>query len=106
MASGAWMIIPARVVTVAGIGRAPAGFGAVPWILLAWLIIGPPMGAAVSFVTGEWIAQEIILATGGGLIGGGVYARAAGKDGSLTALCVIAGAAAFILLDDIFAIVW
>jgi len=110
----AWMILPALLRTVARTSvrlsrisrRAVADFGTALWFLLAWLAIGPPMGATVSFVTGEAIIQEIILATGGGLVSGGVYALRDGKDGSLTTLCVIAGAAAFILFGDFFAIVW
>jgi hypothetical protein len=72
-----------------------------PRVLVAWLIIGPLLGTAVSFVMGEAMIPEIIFATGGGLIGGTIYSLA-GDDAALTVLCVIAGAITLMLIHDLF----
>jgi hypothetical protein len=69
-------------------------------ILIAWLIVGPILGTVVSLVTGEPRGQEVVLGTTGGLVGGILYWLVEGDDTVLTALSVLAGALALMLLYD------
>ena len=64
----------------------------------AWLILGPLLGAAVGFAMGEPRTEEIIRSTAGGLGGGILYTLVEGDDRVLTALSVLVGAAALMLV--------
>jgi hypothetical protein len=70
-------------------------------VLVAWLILGPLLGAAISFVADDALGEEIILATTGGLFAGLLYSRIGPGDGFLVVLCVVAGAATLLLIDDL-----
>jgi hypothetical protein len=73
------------------------------WILAAWLILGPLLGAIVSFAMGEARGQEIILSTVGGLAGGIVCVLVRDGDGddlALSVLSILVGAIALMLFYD------
>jgi hypothetical protein len=70
-------------------------------VIAAWLIIGPILGMAISFTTGEARGEEIMLATGGGLIGGGLYWLVNGTDTVLTMASALIGALMLILFYDV-----
>ena len=70
-------------------------------VIALWLIIGPILGTAVSLTTGEACGEEIMLATGGGLIGGGLYWLVNGTDTVLTMASVLIGALMLILFYDV-----
>ena len=74
-----------------------------PRILVPWLIFGPLLAAVVSFITGEAMIPKILLAIGGGLIGGTGYSLG-GTDTSLSVLWVLFGAITLMLLRDLYAL--
>ena len=69
-------------------------------ILIAWLIIGPILGTAVSAIAGEALGEEIVLGTVGGLAGGIMFALADGDSAVFTVLWMLAGAITLMLLYD------
>ena len=68
------------------------------WSLAGWLVLGPLFAGIIGCVTGEPCIREIILSTAGGLGGGILYTLVEGDDRVLTALSVLVGAAALMLV--------